>query len=142
MTTEKVNDLEMVRLGEYLVPKTFRIIPADLVYIKGGISELPVTLNIHPEFCKKLNFDIRKLQKLFAFTIMGKKLEEINGGPYYSQERGGKLKSLELNDCGDVWILNLEWFDGTKKLYTVKADEVADLLNYCRKPVLLETTGF
>ena len=40
MTTEKVNDLEMVSLGDYLSSKTFRIIPADLVYIKGGISEL------------------------------------------------------------------------------------------------------
>ena len=137
MTTEKVNDLEMVRLGDYLSSKTFRIIPADLVYIKGGISEVPVTLNIHPEFCDKLNFDIRKLQKLFAFSIIGKKLEELNEGPYYSQERGGKLKSIELNDCGDVWIINFEWFDGTKKLYTVKTDEVADLLNYCRKPVII-----
>lgn len=137
MTTEKVNDLEMVRLGDYLSSKTFRIIPADLVYIKGGISEVPVTLNIHPEFCNKLNFDIRKLQKLFAFSIIGKKLEELNEGPYYSQERGGKLKSIELNDCGDVWIINFEWFDGTKKLYTVKTEEVADLLNYCRKPVII-----
>lgn len=137
MTTEKVNDLEMVRLGDYLSSKTFRIIPADLVYIKGGISEVPVTLNIHPEFCDKLNFDIRKLQKLFAFSIIGKKLEELNEGPYYSQERGGKLKSIELNDCGDVWIINFEWFDGTKKLYSVKTDEVAELLNYCRKPVII-----
>lgn len=137
MTTEKVNDLEMVSLCDYLSSKTFRIIPADLVYIKGGISELPVTLNIHPEFSKKLNFDIRKLQKLFAFAIMDKKLVELNDGPYYSTERGGKLKSLELNDCGDVWIMNLKWFDGTKKLYTVKTDEVAELLNYCRKPVII-----
>jgi len=137
MTTEKVNDLEIVRLGDYLTSKTFRIIPADLSYIKGGISEVPVILNIHPEFCKTLNFDIRKLQKLYAFSIMGKKLTELNDGPYYSETYGGKLKSLELNDCGDLWILKIEWLDDTKKLYAVKAEEVTELLNYCRKPVII-----
>lgn len=137
MTTEKVNDLEVVNLCEYLSPQTFRIIPADALWAKGGISEVPVTINLHPDFIKKLNFDVRNLQKLYAFSIMGKKLCELNEGPYYSEVRKGKLKSLELNDCGDLWIFNIEWLSGERKLYAVKAEDVLKILNYCRKPEII-----
>lgn len=142
MTTEKVNDLEIVRLADYLDYKKFRLVPADAAHIPGGISELPVYLNIHPDFLKELAFDTKNLQQMFGFAIMGDKLREINGSDYYSPARQGKLKLLELNDCGDLWIIKFELFDGTKNLKAIKKEEVPPLLNYCRKPVLLSTSGF
>ena len=42
MTTEKVNDLEIVPLLSYFDPKKFRLIPADAQMFSGGISEVPV----------------------------------------------------------------------------------------------------
>lgn len=142
MTTEKVNDLEIVKLADYFDAGKFRLVPADVAYIPGGISEVPVNINIHPVFAKKLNFDTNNLQHFFAFAIMTKKLKEINEADYYSPVRQGKLKSVELNDCGELWIMKFEFFDETKKLYAVKAEEIPPLMNDCRKPVLLEHTGF
>lgn len=142
MTTEKVNDLEIISLSDYFDAGKFRIVPADVAHFHGGISEVPVAINIHPDFSKKLNFDTNNLQHFSAFAIMVKKTKEINGGDYYSPARSGKLKVIELNDCGDLWIVKFEFFDDTKKLYTIKADEVPPLLNACRKPVLLDSSGF
>ncbi|MCQ2586904.1 MAG: hypothetical protein MJ174_02220 [Treponema sp.] len=142
MTTEKVNDLEIINLADYFDPKYFRLVPADLAHIPGGISEVPVHLNIHPDFAKHLTFDTNNLQHFFAFAIMGKELRKINKSDYYSPERSGFLKMVELNDCGDLWIIKFEFFDDTKKLYAVKMEDVPPILNNCRKPLLSLETGF
>lgn len=136
MTTEKVSDLEIVNLAEYFNPKYFRLVTADAAHVPGGISEVPVYMNLHPEFAKHLRFNINNLQSLFGFAIMGEKLREINQSNYYSQARNGILKHVELNDCGKLWIMKFEFFDETKKLYAVKMEEMVPLLNKCRKPIL------
>lgn len=142
MTTEKVNDLEIIHLSEYFDPRNFRLVPADAAHIPGGISEVPVYINIHPDFLKELSFDTKNLQQMFGFAIMGKKLKEVNGADYYSPARTGKLKLVELNDCGELWIVKFEFFDDSKKLYAVKKEDVPPLLNYCRKPALQNIIGF
>lgn len=134
MTSEKVNDLEIVSLSDYFEPKKFRLVLADASFIRGGISEVPVNFNFHPDFIKKLDFKTNNLQSLYGWAIMGEKLKEINGGPYYSAKRGGVLKDVELNDSGELWIMKLETFDGKIKLYAVKENEVLHLLNNCRVP--------
>lgn len=134
MTSEKINDLEIVNLSDYFDSKLVRLIPADAVTSSGGISEIPVTFNIHAELNKKLNFETKKLQQLYGFTIITKKIKEINESPYYPDKKEGKLRFIELNDCGEVWILKFEFLDDTTKLYAVKSEEVIKLLNNCRKP--------
>ena len=134
MTSEKINDLELVNLSDYFDSRLVRLIPADAVATSGGISEIPVTFNIHAELNKKLNFETKKLQQLYGFTIITKKIKEINESPYYPDKKEGKLRFIELNDCGEVWILKFEFLDDTTKLYAVKSDEVIKLLNNCRKP--------
>ena len=134
MTSEKINDLELVNLSDYFDSRLVRLIPADAVATSGGISEIPLTFNIHTEVQKKLNFEIKKLQQLYGFAIITKKIKEINESPYYPDKKEGKLRFIELNDCGEVWILKFEFLDDTTKLYAVKSDEVIKLLNNCRKP--------
>lgn len=140
MTTEKVIDLDKVSLYSYFDAKKFRLIPANLVHIKGGISEVPVQFNIHPEFAKGLNFDTRNLQTFYGFGIIGKELLVVNHGPYYSLERAGMLKAVELNDCGEFWIMKFEYFDTSIKLLSVRASEVQELLNECLKPMFLDNS--
>ena len=89
-----------------------------------------------------MTFDTNNLQQMFGFAIMGSKLRELNGSDYYSPARQGKLKLVELNDCGDLWIIKFEFFDGTKQLKSIKKEDVPPLLNYCRKPMLITTSGF
>ena len=134
MTSEKINDLELVNLSDYFDSRLVRLIPADAVATSGGISEIPLTFNIHAEVQKKLNFETKKLQQLYGFAIITKKIKEINESPYYPDTKEGKLRFIELNDCGEVWILKFEFLDDTTKLYAVKSDEVIKLLNNCRKP--------
>ena len=134
MTSEKINDLELVNLSDYFDSRLVRLIPADAVATSGGISEIPLTFNIHAEVQKKLNFETKKLQQLYGFTIITKKIKEINESPYYPDKKEGKLRFIELNDCGEVWILKFEFLDDTTKLYAVKSEEVIKLLNNCRKP--------
>lgn len=136
MTTEKVSDLELIKLSDYFNPMYFRLVPADASKVPGGISEVPVYINIHPDFAKSLNFITNNLHSFFAFAIMSPKVKEINKSNYYSPSRGGCLKLVELNDCGELWIVKFEFFDETKKLYAVKKEELPPLLNRCRKPVL------
>lgn len=138
MTSEKVNDLAILKLSDFISPETFRLIPTSAAAFKGGISEIPVSFNLHSDVYKKLNFNINKLQKLYGFSIIGEKLENLNGSPYYSQSYDGKLKCLELNDCGQLWILKFEFLNGECKLYCVKDEEVFHLLNNCRKPPMVD----
>ena len=77
-------------------------------------------------------------QTLYGFGRIEKELIAINQGDYYSPARKGKLKAVELNDCGELWILKFEFFDLMIKLYAVKPSEVEELLNECRKPAMLD----
>ncbi|MBQ0051310.1 MAG: hypothetical protein KBT11_04510 [Treponema sp.] len=135
MTTEKVNDLELVSVADYFDPKHFRIIPAELAGIMGGISEVPVTFNIHYKFSNKVIFNLTKLQNLFGFGIMNAKLKEINGYDYYGVKGKSKLKRVYFNDSGELTIMVFEFFEEKEKLFAVKSDEVLDLINNCRFPI-------
>ena len=142
MTTEKVNDLEIVPLLSFFDPKKFRLIPADAHLFSGGISEIPVHINLHFGFAKQLDFDTRNLQKLYGFGIICREMILVNQGEYYSQERGGKILLVELNDCGELWIMKFDFFDASSKLYAVERNMVKNLLNQARKPAFLDYTVF
>ena len=142
MTTEKVNDLEIVPLLSFFDPKKFRLIPADAHLFSGGISEIPVHINLHLGFAKQLDFDTRNLQKLYGFGIICREMILVNQGEYYSQERGGKIRLVELNDCGELWIMKFDFFDASSKLYAVERNMVKNLLNQARKPAFLDYTVF
>lgn len=66
----------------------------------------------------------------------------VNQGEYYSQERGGKIRLVELNDCGELWIMKFDFFDASSKLYAVERNMVKNLLNQARKPAFLDYTVF
>lgn len=137
MTTEKVNDLELVSLSDYFIPARFRIIPAELANLKGGISEVPVVFNIHSEFSKKVVFNLTSLQQLFGWGIMNDKLRAINGYQYYGVKDKSKLKRVCFNDSGDLTIMVFEFFEETgekEKLLAVKTEEVLNLVNNCSFP--------
>lgn len=61
MTTEKVNDLELVKLSDYFRPEKFRIIPGSAITERGGISEMPAIFNFYSDFAKRLTFDFSSM---------------------------------------------------------------------------------
>ena len=54
MTTEKVNDLELVKLSDYFTPGKFRTIPGTAMTDRGGITEMQAVFNINTDFASFL----------------------------------------------------------------------------------------
>lgn len=134
MTTEKVNDLELIKLSDYFVPEKFRTVPGQLNSLVGGISEVQVIFNLHSEFTKQLTFDFSSLLIIYGYGQLSDKLKEINKHEYINFMGEGVLKRIVLNDCGERFVMVFELSDAPDMLKAVTAKEVADLLNGCRHP--------
>ena len=134
MTTEKVNDLELVKLSDYFRPEKFRIIPGSAITERGGISEMPAIFNFYSDFAKRLTFDFSSMLVIYGFGILNDKLIEINKSKYVGYEEENVLKRVTFNDCGQRFVMVLELSDAPDKLLAVTADEVAYLFNNCLHP--------
>ncbi|MDD5936210.1 MAG: hypothetical protein PUC65_11750 [Clostridiales bacterium] len=134
MTTEKVNDLELVRLSDYFVPEKFRTVPGESSALLGGVTEIQVEFNIREKFAKRLHFDFSSLLIIYGYGQMNDKLCEINEHKYVRYLGEGVLKRISLNDCGERFVMVFELSDAPDILKAVTADEVEKLLNNCRHP--------
>ena len=131
MTTEKVNDLELVKLSDYFTPGKFRTIPGTAMTDRGGITEMQAVFNINTDFAKRLTFQFSTMLVIYGFGILNDKLIEINKSKYvgYKEENG-----ITFNDCGERFVMVLELSDAPDKLLAVTADDVEYLLNNCLHP--------
>ena len=111
MTTEKVNDLELVKLSDYFRPEKFRIIPGSAITERGGISEMPAIFNFYSDFAKRLTFDFSSMLVIYGFGILNDKLIEINKSKYVGYEEENVLKRVTFNDCGQRFVMVLELSD-------------------------------
>lgn len=134
MTSQKVNDLELVKLSDYFTPEKFRTIPGSAITNRGGATEVQVVFNINAEFGKRLNFAFSTMFVIYGFSIMNDKLRKINKNKYASYMSEGVLKRITLNDCGERFVMVLELSDAPDELLAVTADEVEYLLNNCMHP--------
>lgn len=136
MTTENVNSMELVPLSDYFTPKKFRLIPDDALTRRGGITEVQVVFNLHKDFTKKLNFPCSSMLILYGYAIMSERLTELNGSAYTTPKNSANLRKIELNDCGERFVMVISLAQEKEILYAVTADEVAALLNQCLHPNL------
>lgn len=134
MTTEKIKDLKLVRLSDYFIPEKFRIVPRDAIDIRGGMTEVQVIFNLHQKFTNLLTFDYSSILVIYGYAQLNEELRKINKHMYMSIEGKGVLKRITFNDCGELFIIIFELADSQDKLVTVKAEEVAFLLNNCMHP--------
>ena len=121
MTTEKVNDLELVKLSDYFTPGKFRTIPGTAMTDRGGITEMQAV-----QFSTML--------VIYGFGILNDKLIEINKSKYVGYKEENVLKRITFNDCGERFVMVLELSDAPDKLLAVTADDVEYLLNNCLHP--------
>jgi hypothetical protein len=136
MTTEKIKDLKLVRLSDYFIPEKFRIVPRDAIDIRGGMTEVQVIFNLHQKFTNLLTFDYSSILVIYGYAQLNDELRKINKHMYMSIEGKGVLKRVTFNDCGELFIIIFELADSQDKLVTVKAEEVAFLLNNCMHPAI------
>lgn len=136
MVDKKIHDLEVVKLSDYFTPKKFRTVEGKAIMSQGGISEVPVIVNINIDFAKRLTFPFSSMLIVYGFAIMNDRLREINKHKYITPMGQGSLKRITLNDCGEKFVMIFELSDAPDELVAVMADEVAELLNQCRHPNL------
>ena len=134
MTTEKVNDLELVKLSDYFTPGKFRTIPGTAMTDRGGITEMQAVFNINTDFAKRLTFQFSTMLVIYGFGILNDKLIEINKSKYVGDKEENVLKRITFNDCGERFVMVLELSDAPDKLLAVTADDVEYLLNNCLHP--------
>ena len=134
MTTEKVNDLELVKLSDYFTPGKFRTIPGTAMTDRGGITEMQAVFNINTDFAKRLTFQFSTMLVIYAFGILPAKLIQINKSKYVGYKEENVLKRITFNDCGEWFVMVLELSDAPDKLLAVTADDVEYLLNNCLHP--------
>lgn len=134
MTTEKVNDLELVKLSDYFTPGKFRTIPGTAMTDRGGITEMQAVFNINTDFAKRLTFQFSTMLVIYGFGILNDKLIEINKSKYVGYKEENMLKRITFNDCGERFVMVLELSDAPDKLLAVTADDVEYLLNNCLHP--------
>ena len=134
MTTEKVNDLELVKLSDYFTPGKFRTIPGTAMTDSGGITEMQAVFNINTDFAKRLTFQFSTMLVIYGFGILNDKLIEINKSKYVGYKEENVLKRITFNDCGERFVMVLELSDAPDKLLAVTADDVEYLLNNCLHP--------
>lgn len=134
MTTESVNNMELVSLSDFFSPKKFRLIPDDALTRRGGVSEVQVVFHLRKKFTQKLNFECSSILVLYGYAVMNDRLKEINQACYTIPVKDSRLKKIELNDCGERFVMVLSLRKEKELLYAVDAHEVADLLNNCMHP--------
>ena len=132
MTTEKVNDLELVKLSDYFTPGKFRTIPGTAM--TDRITEMQAVFNINTDFAKRLTFQFSTMLVIYGFGILNDKLIEINKSKYVGYKEENVLKRITFNDCGERFVMVLELSDAPDKLLAVTADDVEYLLNNCLHP--------
>ncbi|MCQ2572777.1 MAG: hypothetical protein MJ182_02650 [Treponema sp.] len=138
MTTEKVSDMEMIKLSDYFVPQTFRTVSTELLGQSGGITEVSVIFHIHGDFAKQLYFNYSGVLTLYGFGHLNDTLKAINQADYMHYGKPGLIDKVSMNDCGDVFIMVIELKNGEKILKKVPTSEVKLLLNSCRHPTPME----
>ena len=119
MTTEKVNDLELVKLSDYFTPGKFRTIPGTAMTDRGGITEMQAVFNINTDFAKRLTFQFSTMLVIYGFGILNDKLIEINKSKYVGYKEENVLKRITFNDCGERFVMVLELSDAPDKLLAV-----------------------
>ena len=134
MTTEKVNDLELVKLSDYFTPGKFRTIPGTAMTDRGPNTEMQAVFNINTDFAKRLTFQFSTMLVIYGFGILNDKLIEINKSKYVGYKEENVLKRITFNDCGERFVMVLELSDAPDKLLAVTADDVEYLLNNCLHP--------
>jgi len=118
-----------VALSDYLSPAHFRTITAKVRGIPGGVTEIPVTLELTPAFAAKLKFPVPWDGKVYGFVHDNARLAAVFTG---AMAKDYAARRIYLNDWGAEFMLTFESGDRSGEVsYFVTPSEVRDLLDNC-----------
>ena len=132
MTTEKVNDLELVKLSDYFTPGKFRTIPGTAMTDRGGITEMQAVFNINTDFAKRLTFQFSTMQSTTSVRSIPTSSHARQSSSAITLKQ--RWVSVFKESCLQDIVMVLELSDAPDKLLAVTADDVEYLLNNCLHP--------
>ncbi|MFI3206290.1 MAG: hypothetical protein R3Y33_03490 [Clostridia bacterium] len=110
--------------------KDFRLIKEEHKKIPGGISEIPVIIDLKKPFAKTLSFKTPWDYELYGFVKCKQTLFQKTG---YNN-----TVKITISDWDDKFTVVFEDKDGTESpIYSMEKDYVKQILEECRKPEIL-----
>ena len=124
---DSYKNAQSVSLCDYIPADRFRTILPEHRHMGGGISEIPVEINMKRSFADTLSFYVEWDGIVYGY-VRGRKLidEKLEGFP--------PVRRITLTDWDDKFQLLFEGEGETDELpYFVTYDEVRQLLENCRR---------
>ena len=117
-------NIEYVNLENYLTSEKFRVVPGECKDIPGGISEIPVVIDVKKQFSDSLGFDVSRSGRIYGWirTCEEDILRKI------------EAKKIELIDWKEKFLMLILIGKEEKKTFFVNNAAVRKLLKECRKP--------
>lgn len=123
MAKHHYSDALACELSDFITPDKFRTVLYEQSSLPGGISEVPVEINLKKATAKKLSFDVPSDGVLYGFARIR---------PLVKERFGAKTAKVFINDWEVKFLLVFELFDtDQEKAFYVTEDEVLDLLEKC-----------
>ncbi len=124
---QRFEDVKKIDLAEIFQVKDFRLIREEHRKIKGGISEIPVKVDLKKEFAKSLNFKAPWDGEFYGFIKCKYDLFKKTG---YDN-----TKRITIVDWDSHCVMIFEDDKGNEEpIYSASKDELKKLLENCRKP--------
>ncbi len=118
---------KIVKLSDFIIKEKFRTIMSNCRHVRGGVSEIPVEIQMKMPFAEKLSFYVPWDCVMYGFVRDKKNI--FKDGSF-------NCTKISLSDWGDGrFQLMFESSKETDELvYFVESDDVRKLLEGCMRP--------
>lgn len=125
--TKRYDEIQPIVLAKFFAVDDFRMIrQADLEF-PGGLSEIPIKVDLKKAFAKQLDFDAPWDGEMYAFIKCKQELFKKTGYDNTVQ--------ITMSDWEENITIIFEDAQGNEKpVYSTSKEELRYLLENCRKP--------
>ncbi len=124
---KRFDDVVEIKLSEIFAVNDFRLIREEHRNLLGGVSEIPISIDLKKDFAKSLDFEAPWDGELYGYIKCKKELFKKTGFD--------NTKKITIVDWDSHIIIIFEDEDGNEKpIYSVTKNELKYLLENCRKP--------
>lgn len=127
MSSKRYENAPLVTLSDYMPADRFRTVPAELRDVPGGVTEIPVEIDLGKATAKRLRFAVPWDGCLYGFLRGREGLREQLG-------LTARPTRVAVSDWETCCLLVVETDDpGTETALRVETDEVVQMLERCRR---------
>lgn len=124
---KRYQDIAPKRLEELFPTEYFRLIPEIYKVIPGGVTEIPVKIDMKKLFAKNLNFPVPWDGELYGFVRYKDEL--------FAKTGYDNTVHITISDWDNQFTLIFEDDQGNEKpVYSTSKEDIKTLLEGCTKP--------